>query len=46
MVAPQLMMGPIIEKLWWECYQTGNIVAAGEPHPQPQYQIATQGQIK
>ena len=33
----QLIMGPTIEKLWWECYQTGKIMAAGEPHPQPQY---------
>jgi len=40
-VAPQLMMGPTIEKLWWECYQTRKIVVAGEPHPQPQYQTAT-----
>jgi hypothetical protein len=39
------MMGPTIEKLWWECYQTGKIVAAGEPHPQPQYQTATYLQL-
>jgi len=41
-VAPLLMMGPVIKKLWWECYQTWKIVAAGEPHPQPQYQTATE----
>jgi len=35
------MMGPIIEKLWWECYQMEKIMAAGEPHSHPQYQIAT-----
>jgi hypothetical protein len=44
-VAPQLMMGPSIKKLWWECYQKGKIVVAGEPHSQPQYQTATKSTV-
>ena len=36
MVAPQLMVGPTIKKLWWERYQIVKIIVADEPYSQPQ----------
>jgi hypothetical protein len=38
---PQLMVGPTSKKLCFLLNQTTLYVAAGEPHPQPQYQMAT-----
>jgi hypothetical protein len=35
---PQLMVGPTNKKLLLLRYQTTVFVAAGKPHPQPQYQ--------
>jgi hypothetical protein len=35
---PQLMVGPTSKKLLLLQYKTTIFVAAGEPHPQPQYQ--------
>ena len=37
---PQLVVGPTNQKMLFLLYQTIIVVAAGEPHPQPQYQRA------
>jgi len=42
---PQLVVGPTNQKMLFLLYQTIIVVAAGEPHPQPQYQTASRGVI-
>jgi len=43
---PQLVVGPTNKNVFFLLYQTIIVVAAGEPHPQPQYQTASRRVIE